>query len=333
MIIETQIDNISEFLPAIALPHYLKLQSSDFGYFVSDENIIIPFIVKSRMGIKWLVLTTSPLNCKNNFKAKIFIEEIIQYARKKNFAYLTCANHALYNFYPLGSKHCIFGTYKVNLEVSEEELFQNLHSKHRNVIRKAEKDRIQIFHGVEYKKECISVIIDTQERQGIKSHKSSLSYLQKLNENVEYWIAKDQENNIQGSAIFLWNKNHSSYYIYGGSNLKHHNGALNLLHWKAMLHMKKEGVKYFDFVGARVNPSKESKFHGIQLFKSRFGSVLFKGYLFKLILSPRYYFLQILFNINSILRYRKIYKGDMIDQEIKRANLELKNNNEYIYNS
>lgn len=323
MRITKDVSDIKDFLPVIALPDYLKLQSSNFGYFVSDEKTIIPFVVISRLGLKWLVFTTSPLNSNYIHKEKFLVDEIIQYARKQNYAYITCANHALFNFYPSGSKHCVFGTYKVSLELTEEELFKNLHTKHRNVIRKAEKDGINIFHGKEFKKECISVIMETQARQGIKSSSSNFDKLQSLNENIDFWIAKDKENNTQGSAIFFWNKNHSCYYMYGGSSANHHTGALNLLQWKAMLYMKEQGVKYFDFVGARINPPKGSKYEGIQLFKSRFGSTLYKGYLFKVILSPRYYLLNFLFTANSLLKYRKRHKGDMIDQEMKRGNVEL----------
>mgnify|MGYP001256741035 CR=1 FL=1 len=323
MRITKDISEIKNFLPVIALPDYLKLQSADFGYFVSEKKIIIPFAAISRLGLKWLVLTASPLNSNDINKEKLLVNEIIHYARKQNYVYITCANHALFDFYPQGSRHCVFGTYKVNLELTEKELFKNLHTKHRNVIRKAEKDGVNILHGKEFRKECISIIIETQARQGIKSSFSHFNKLHSLNENIEFWIAKDEENNTQGSAIFFWNKNHSCYYMYGGSSASHHTGALNLLQWKAMLYMKEQSVKYFDFVGARINPPKGSKYEGIQLFKSRFGSTLHKGYLFKIILSPRYYFLNFLLNVNSLLKYRKRHKGDMIDQEMKRGNVEL----------
>jgi len=314
---------IVDFLPVIALPDYLQWQSSNYGYFISDEKIIIPFVVVSRLRFKWMVLTTSPLNSNDVSKEKILVGEIIEYAKKQNHIYITCSNHALFNFYPPGSKHCVFGTYKVSLELAEEDLFKNLHTKHRNVIRKAEKDGVSIYHGQAYQKECISVIIETQTRQGLKSDNSQFDKFRLLNRHIDYWIAKDRDGNLQGSSIFFWSKNHSSYYMYGGSSATHHTGALNLLQWNAILYMKEHGVKYFDFVGARINPPKGSKYEGIQLYKSRFGSTLYKGYLFKVLLSPRYYLLSFLLNVNSLLKYRKKHRDDMIDQEIKRGNVEL----------
>lgn len=323
MRVTKDVTEIEDFLPIIAQPDYLLLQSSNYGYFVSDENIIIPFVVISRLGLKWVVLTSSPLNSSSADKERVLLDEIIKYAKKQNCIYITCANQALFNFYPPGSKHCVFGTYKVSLELTEEELFKNLHAKHRNVIRKAEKDGINIYHGIIFSKDCISVIVDTYKRQGIPFNPMTFNSLQLLKENVDFWVAKDRDNNLQGSAIFLWNKNNTCFYMYGGSAQNHHTGALNLLQWKAMLHMKEQDVKYFDFVGARVNPPKGSKYEGIQLFKSRFGSTMYKGYLFKIILSPRYHFINLLLNAYFLLTYGKRFKGDMIDQEIKRGNTEL----------
>ena len=86
-----------------------------------------------------------------------------------------------------------------------------------------------------------------------------------------------------------------------------------------MLDMKEKGVKYFSFVGCRINEDENSKFHGIQRFKERFGGELKQGYLFKLDFNP---FRHCLFNF--LLAFRNLIKGnhkfviqkDIIDQEI-----------------
>ena len=46
----------------------------------------------------------------------------------------------------------------MNLKKNESELFKNLHSKHRNVIRKSIKDGIEIHFGKKYFKQCYDVI-------------------------------------------------------------------------------------------------------------------------------------------------------------------------------
>lgn len=317
------ITDISQHLPIIAYPSYLQTLSSNFGYFISDEDVIIPFIIKSKFRLRWLILTSPPLNSNDSNNELKLVNEIVQYSKNQKYIYITCTNQALFSFYPLHSKHCVFGTYKVNLQISIEELFSNLHPRYRNKIRKAEKDGIIIEHGNEFRDICINIIVETHVRQGLSMNTSYFDNLDSLNDNIEYFIAKDIENNIHGSAIFFWNENHTCYYMYGGSSLKHHAGALNLLHWRAMVEMKAMNVKCFDFVGARINPPKGSKYEGIQLFKSRFGSNLHKGYLFKVILSSKYYFFNIMIKVYSLIKNKKRYIGDMIDQESKRGNIDL----------
>ncbi|HHT23618.1 MAG TPA: hypothetical protein GXZ87_09985 [Bacteroidales bacterium] len=85
-----------------------------------------------------------------------------------------------------------------------------------------------------------------------------------------------------------------------------------------MVEMKARNIKCFDFVGARINPSKGSKYEGIQRFKSRSGANLQKGHLFKVILSPKYYLINNMTKIYGLIKYKKKYNGDMIDQETRK---------------
>ena len=78
--------------------------------------------------------------------------------------------------------------------------------------------------------------------------------------------------------------------------------------------MKKRGVKWYDFVGARINPIPGSKQEGIQRFKSRFGGELKIGYLWKYSISP--------LKVRLYQTYIKLknsrshsYTKDIIDQE------------------
>lgn len=64
--------------------------------------------------------------------------------------------------------------------------------------------------------------------------------------------------------------------------VKPHAGAMNLLHWSAMKLMKERGVKYYDFVGARINRMKEvNKNEEYSVLRAVSGGELKKGYLWK----------------------------------------------------
>ena len=78
--------------------------------------------------------------------------------------------------------------------------------------------------------------------------------------------------------------------------------------------MKAAGVKKFSFVGCRINEDENSKYHGIQRFKERFGGTLEQGYLFRTVCSPFHYRL---FGLAVQIRTRswKPYR-DAIDEEL-----------------
>ena len=184
------------------------------------------------------------------------------------------------SFFPTDSYYCKFGSYILDLNQTEDELFAGLHSKHRNVIRKAEKDGLTVDFGPQYLNECANIMDDTFHRQGKMSNSyNGLKILSNIKDQCDFWVVKS-EDEIQGCAILLWDQ-YSSYYLYGGSAAHTHSGAMNLLHWKAILKMKERGVKYYDFVGARLNPDPGSKLEGIQRFKSRFGGPMKVGYLWR----------------------------------------------------
>jgi len=100
----------------------------------------------------------------------------------------------------------------------------------------------------------------------------------------------------------------AAYYFYGGSAPNAFLGSLNLLHWRAIKYFKSLGVKYYDFVGARINPKKELE--GIQRFKSRFGGEFKKGYLWKYPLNKWKYGLY-----KPLFYLKNRRKGDIIDEE------------------
>ncbi|GHT69689.1 hypothetical protein FACS1894110_19650 [Spirochaetia bacterium] len=320
MIVTKDISKFLQYLPAIALPQYLTALNavSDYGYFVS-ERYVLPFIIRKRLIFQWIEFITGVLNCKNTEDERVFLNEMVKVIKSNHVDFLTCRNTPLFMAYPLGALYCKFGTYRIDLEKPEQELFANLHSKHRNVIRKAEKDGINISNSIENFSVCISLIQETFRRQGkIYPSVDYFERLKALGENVEFWLAADN-GEVQGSAVFLWSKGHSCYYMHGGSSNHPHTGAMNYLQWQAILSMKKRGVHYFDFVGARIDPPKDSKLEGIQRFKERFGSTLEEGYLFKYVINKFKYNLYI--NLLSLMYVIKgeQYKGDIIDQEIKRG--------------
>jgi len=318
------IKDLSVSLPVIATPQYLSCNGSiDFGYFF-EQGMVLPYYIKKILIFRYIVFPTGVIGKYDKNEEQIFLENILEHLRKKPGIDFILMQHAtaLFNTYPKGASACHFGTYSLNLTKTEEELFAGLHPKHRNVIKKAKNDGIIISEGSDNFNDCVLLVQETLKRQGLSY--PSIGYFQQLKknlgENLDFWIARD-ESMIHGSAIILWSKGHNSYYLFGGSSGKHHNGALNLLQWEVIRLMKSRSVYTHDFVGARLNPAKGSKYEGIQRFKERFGGDLKEGYLWKFPIRKIKYRLYInALKIKCILK-RIEYTGDVIDQEYKRLGL------------
>ena len=146
------IDNkeFKHLLPVIALPEYFySLDISDFGYFF-EAGYILPFYIKKRVIFKFMTFTSGVLGFSESIPENIFLENLILYIKKKlDIDFITIPHTtALFNSYPQNAFTCNFGTYIIDLSLPENELFVNLHSKHRNVIKKAERDGILISNNI-----------------------------------------------------------------------------------------------------------------------------------------------------------------------------------------
>lgn len=307
----------SDSIPIIATPFFLERASHNYGFF-SENDLVLPFYLKKKHAITYMRFVCGVIGARTLEEESIFLNNLIAYLKKNKMADMIIAPHtsAVFHAVPQGAKFCEFGSYIINLTQSEEELWAAVHSKHRNVIRKAEKDGVIISYADEYKEACRNLINETAVRQHINTISDESFDEMKKNPNVDFWVALYNDK-VVGASILEWSP-YSSYYIYGGSAEHTHAGAMNLLHWEAIKKMKERGVKRYDFVGARINPLPGSKQEGIQRFKSRFGGKLDKGYIWKYSFNPLKSSLYSLYmKLNGYLRHS--YTKDIIDQENERV--------------
>lgn len=310
--------------PILAHENYLRSQNGveRIGYFVEDA-LVLPFIIKRKSIFSWMQLVTEVIGAETVFEEKDFLDRCVTMAKNIfNVCHISTTNTALFRSYPNDSKYCKWGSYKVDLTQSQDELFSALHSKHRNVIRKAESLGTVVEFGEQYAEAAVSLMAETYGRQKGK-HGIETDYahrMKKMGDNVDWWVVKDAEGHLQGSAIFVWSGGASSYYLHGGSSSHTSQGAMNLLIWRSMLEMKTRGVKCFDFVGARLTTAAGSKFEGIQRFKSRFGATLDEGYMFRYICKPFKYFLYTV-AMKAYFMFHGEKCSDIIVEERKKGNV------------
>lgn len=321
-------ENQLEFsnLPILSQENYLKIKSTKYGWFVNDK-FILPFFIDKHLIFKRLIFTYPPIKRIEGLTVtdeKKFLDEVCTMSKQTGCDYISQAqSNVVFETHPDNADFIPWGSYIVDLTKTDDELLASFHSKHRNVIRKAIKDGITISqtNDIEEIYHCIS---KTLERQNV--HAPSLDYYQKLQSlipnNIAFYIAY-KGNEIEGCAVIIYDCN-CAYYMYGGSCEHTSSGSLNLLQYEIMKDMRNHGVKTYDLVGARIIIDENSKYAGIQRFKSRFASGLKQGYTFRYIIHPFKYKLFLL-SVNLYGKFKGFSYSDAIDQTKKLQAIQNKN--------
>ena len=303
---------------------YLRSISSDYnwiGGFSNNELVcFVPYTKKYHKIFGKVVFTVAQFQSSTIYEKEItveiekeFLEKAIDLLRNDKVDYIIQPpTYAVFRTVFSEAVFASFGTYKLNLLRSEDELWQGIHQKHRNVIRNAIKNNVDIHEGIEYVDIAYDMIKKTMERSnmGFIERDKFDKVIAGFCKNVKIFVAL-HNGDPQSCAVIPYSK-YSTYYLYGGTIDEPILGANNLLHWKAIQLFRMADVKWYDFVGARINPPAGSKLEGIQRFKLRFGSELQQGFLWKIGISP------IKAKIYDLIKKHIKKDYDIIDQEKKR---------------
>lgn len=290
------------------------------GGFVNNELICtISYVINRKLIFRYLRFISDVIiiNGKKEDK-QLFFNELIPFVKSLKVDFIQCSDAVAFSeYYPEAGTAARFGTYEIDLSKDEETLFAELHGKHRNVIRNAQKKNVKVIRLNSEISSSWEILTSTMSRSGMSflSKKEYGDLIRDLGEdNIAVFIAYYEDSPICVAA-FPYDKKRA-YYLYGGSVSRIPvTGAMNYLHWFAMLYFKEKGVSWYDFVGARLETEKGSKLEGIQRFKKRFGADLRVGYLWRYVYNP---FKFRLFNLIKKIKDSG-YHGDMIDQEIRKG--------------
>lgn len=304
---------------------YLRTIGTQYGWiggFINDKlSFVLPYAIKSKLIFKSLVFTTDTIYYSFDIdvdQEKKFLNGVIQYFSNKKIDFIQQpSTNVVFNTYPDNSIFAPFGSYQLDLSLSEKLLWEGMNSKHRNVIRNAEKNTVRIDRGHNNKYIAYMLLKETMDRSEMSfPEKNSYEhFITTLGKHIEIFVAY-KEDDPQGCAV-IPNSEFCAYYLWGGSIEKPYLGSMNLLQWELIKYFKSIGVKKYDFVGARIKPEEGSKLEGIQRFKVRFGATMRTGFLWKHIYNPfkfkLYRFASKLKNGNN-----RSSQGDIIDQERKK---------------
>lgn len=302
---------------------FLKSVSHEYGWLggVDDRGVtrcVLPYTIIMKAFVKMVRFRVETIPMANDFSCdeeRSFLNGVVAYFRSTGAdVIIPATTNAIFKTYPEGAKAAPYGTFLIDLYQSEETLWKNVHSKHRNVIRSAAKKNVNILCGKEYTAISYKIINDTFKRSSMPfmSLEDFEQMIEGLGENIKVFIA-DCQGAPQGCAIIPFSK-HTAYYVYGGTITDPITGSTNLLQWEAIKYFAKEGVHFYDFCGVRINPDKGSKASGLMMFKERFGPELVHGFMWKHSINP------IKAGIYN-LAVRWLRGGDIVDAEHHKLNI------------
>jgi lipid II:glycine glycyltransferase (peptidoglycan interpeptide bridge formation enzyme) len=285
------------------------------GFDDTGLRLFIPYVIKKKIFVKYLTFHSSPIITGSELSEEeelCFLDNCISQFKISGIDFCTQpVNHAIFRAYPKRSIYAAFGSYILDLTRSEDELWNGFHHKHRNVILNAKKKGVIIKFNMP---DSVNISYEIIRRTMFRSKMDMipklkfLKLIESLGANICIAIAF-HEGKPMGCAVFPFSL-YGAYYLYGGSSDLPVLGSMNLLHWEAIKYFKNLDVKRYDFVGARLKPIPGSKVEGIQRFKERFGPVMYKGYLWKIPITYKYYLFEI------VLKIKNGFRGDIIDQEL-----------------
>lgn len=299
---------------------YANLVKSEGGTYklLFSDVFVLPIVFKKKYFFKYASLPTEPYELDKSSNMQEFLNECMVFlVNKYKIHWVTSLNTSVFPYCPTDSKSIPFGSLIIDLNQTIDELWNNLNGKHRNVIRKAMANNINIRAGDTSLLDDYIIIdknMSIKNEINPKNMKFLTNQLNILKTNAKVYIAYNEKNEPQAGAIIFYNT-YSCYYMYGASILSPQIGSSNLLLWEVIKEMKANNVRYFNFVGYRFEVENDSKFKGIQRFKERFGGSLVKGKLFRFENSRvmyRLYSLLLQIRSKSILKKHR----DIVDQEI-----------------
>jgi len=305
----------NDTMPVFLSENYLRASGQDYGWIagIVDGNVryVLPYTAHKRNMFKAIQFHSRTYNpdgeCPSIADEKIFLNKVIGFLKKEG--YDSVLQSPVYGFFrccPDNVHYIPFGSYIVDLTKSEEELWNNIHRHHKRAIQKSRDKGLSVSVDRQNYTVAGRLIRRTLQNAGlfVPGEEYYRKMTDSLGKNVEIFTAFQDSEPI--GCLFTVFSNYSAYCLHTGGTDTH------LLQWEAMKHFKKAGVNRYDFVGARIEPEKGSKYEQLQIHKQRFGSTLHTGYIWKYPLSrPRS-------TIRRIMGHISNPQGDIIDQEMTR---------------
>jgi hypothetical protein len=239
-------------------------------YCAKDDQETIAFACLFDGKLKWAsALITPPFAPNNGFQVLPLSNPNAQVDRKKlmesfvalideekmmikHFAFpVDCVD--LQAFYWKKFKITTRYTYQIDLSASEDDLFQRMDSKLRNVIRKAEKDELVCSMDTSLGEEGMALILEANLELSENQRKDLVSRLESVDINEQLFVYKAHQKGVLKAVNVVCQSLDTHYYLFSGfQRIQAHNGAGPALIWLAIKSAKAAGMRVFDFEGSML---------------------------------------------------------------------------------
>ncbi len=166
-------------------------------------------------------------------------------------------------------------TWLLDITKTEDEILKGMRKTHRNLIRRAIKERVEIIESVDekYLKDFYRIYMETAERQNFVPFpyeyiRSEINAFRKDNQ-ISIFSAKYEREIISSAIIVFYGR--QAFYHHGASSSKYRKiPSSYLMLWEAIREAKKRGKEIFNFYGI-VEGKPNHPWSGLSKFKKGFG--------------------------------------------------------------
>ncbi len=305
-------------LPIFAKGSFLESVGDRYGWLggfsrFGELRCILPYTIIKKSILRMARFRVETIPLSNGFgleEERDFLNGTLrQLASLGADMIIPATTNAIFRTYPNCAHAAPYGSYIIDLSLSEETLWKNIDRIMRQNINSASKAGIAIREATPAEiPSAHRMIKDTFKRSKL-SFMGLMSFRKFISGLGEYGklIIADQGGVVQSCCVFAFS-DYCAYAVYAGNAPHLFQGANKLLYWEAIRQFKAMGIRTFDFVGTRINPEKGSKQEALGSFKKRFGTTLKRGYIWK---SPLRTLPFRLYNLAVRLRGQ----GDIVDAE------------------
>ena len=281
--------------------NYLNTDVQGDLVFFEENEIFMPIILKKKMIFKIGYCVHPPLKKGNKIselEEKDFFESLNKFLKQDKIIDFIYPPIHIENFQHipkngLGNK---IGIIRLSLKnKSEEEVFNSFKPIYRNLIRKAQKENVEVRFGLDCFDDFYRLYKDKLELE--KAPYDSYDQIKKLlfplHDSDNSLCVVAYCNGVPDAGIVNMNDNVNAYYLWAGTSTNAHQGSLRLIHWEIIKKYLAKGIENYRMGAAREGDLLNEKHARLLAFKTGFGSQVDKGYHFIFIVNKFKYKLYI----------------------------------------